>query len=44
MTPPQQTFGANSPGLKPLVANEGIAPGKVKLFQVFCKGQAQRSP
>lgn len=42
--PPDQTFGANSEGLKLVVANQGIAPAKIELFEVFWKGQPQRSP
>ena len=42
--PPDQEFGPNSLGLKLVVANEGIAPAKIELFEVLWKGQPQRSP
>ena len=42
--PPSPVVGTNAPGLKLVVANEGIAPAKLELFEVFWKGQPQRSP
>ncbi|MHB1872495.1 MAG: hypothetical protein ACYCT1_16790 [Steroidobacteraceae bacterium] len=41
---PGQAFGPSSQGVKLVVANEGIAPAKIELFEVLWKGKPQRSP